>query len=180
MSSMDGPRIVVVGSTMTDLVAYAQRLPEAGETLEGTDFRTGFGGKGANQAVAAARFGASVAMVNAVGDDAYGRATLDNLAAEGIDITDVEVVPGSSGIAPIWVDGAGMNRIIIIPGANRHVRAEGAVAAVTRHRPTVVVGQFEIPQATTAGGVRRGPGRRRDDDPQPGARARRSTRSSWP
>lgn len=146
------PRIVVVGSTMTDLVAYAPRLPEAGETLEGTDFRTGFGGKGANQAVAAARFGANVAMVNAVGDDAYGRATRENLAAEGIDTTDVEVVAGSSGIAPIWVDGAGMNRIIIIPGANRHVRADAARAAVARHRPAVVVGQFEIPQAVTTAG----------------------------
>ena len=63
------PRIVVVGSTMIDLVAFADRLPEAGETRVGTRFLQGFGGKGANQAVAAARFGAAVAMVNAVGDD---------------------------------------------------------------------------------------------------------------
>jgi ribokinase len=150
--AMHGPRILVVGSTMTDLVAYAPRLPEAGETVVGTDFQTGFGGKGANQAVAAARFGAAVAMVTAVGDDAYGRSTLANLAAEGIDVTDVEVAPGSSGIAPIWVDGSGMNRIIIVPGANLAVRADAATAGVARWGPTVVVGQFEIPRsATTAG-----------------------------
>jgi ribokinase len=150
--AMHGPRILVVGSTMTDLVAYAPRLPEAGETVVGTDFQTGFGGKGANQAVAAARFGAAVAMVTAVGDDAYGRSTLANLAAEGIDVTGVEVVPGSSGIAPIWVDGSGMNRIIIVPGANLAVRADAATAGVARWGPTVVVGQFEIPRsATTAG-----------------------------
>jgi ribokinase len=151
---VDEPRILVVGSTMTDLVAYAPRLPEAGETVVGTDFQTGFGGKGANQAVAAARFGAAVAMVTAVGDDAYGQATLANLATEGVDVTDVAVVPGSSGIAPIWVDAAGMNRIIIVPGANLAVRAESAAAAVARHRPAVVVGQFEIPQAVTAAGFR--------------------------
>jgi len=105
------PSILVVGSTMIDLIAYADRLPEAGETLVGTGFRSGFGGKGANQAVAAARFGARVAMVNTVGDDGYGGETIANLEAQGVDATYVRHVPGSSGVAPIWVDGAGMNRI---------------------------------------------------------------------
>ena len=73
---MPQPSILVVGSTMIDLIAYAERLPEAGETLVGTGFRSGFGGKGANQAVAAARFGARVALVNTVGDDAYGGETI--------------------------------------------------------------------------------------------------------
>ncbi len=146
-----GPRIVVVGSTMVDLVAYADRLPGPGETLVGTRFLQGFGGKGANQAVAAARFGASVAMVTAVGDDPNGRAILDNLTAQGVATDDVAVVRGTSGVAPIWVDGAGMNRIIIIPGTNGLVAPGEAAAAVRRIRPAVVVGQFEIPQvATTA------------------------------
>ena len=147
---MTRPSILVVGSTMIDLIAYADRLPEAGETLVGTGFRSGFGGKGANQAVAAARFGARVAMVNTVGDDGYGGETIANFAAQGVDTTYVRRVPGSSGVAPIWVDGTGMNRIIIVPGANLHVPADLAVEAVAAVRPGVVVGQFEIPQAVTA------------------------------
>lgn len=147
---MPQPSILVVGSTMIDLIAYADRLPEAGETLVGTGFRSGFGGKGANQAVAAARFGARVAMVNTVGDDAYGGETIANLEAQGVDTTYVRRVAGSSGVAPIWVDGAGMNRIIIVPGANLHVSADLAREAVAAVQPAVVVGQFEIPQAVTA------------------------------
>jgi ribokinase len=145
-------RIVVVGSTMIDLVAFADRLPDAGETLVGTAFLQGFGGKGANQAVAAARLGASVAMVNAVGDDPNGRAIVANLAAEGVATDDVAVVAGTSGVAPIWVDGAGMNRIIVIPGTNGLVAPDRAAAAVRRIRPAVVLGQFEIPQAVTTAG----------------------------
>ena len=147
---MTYPSILVVGSTMIDLIAYADRLPEAGETLVGTDFRMGFGGKGANQAVAAARFGARVSMVNTVGEDSYGADYLANFAEQGVDTTFVRRVPGSSGVAPIWVDGAGMNRIIIVPGANRLVPAELAVEAVAAVSPSVVVGQFEIPQEVTA------------------------------
>jgi ribokinase len=143
------PRIVVVGSTMIDLVAFADRLPGPGETLVGTRFLQGFGGKGANQAVAAARFGAAVAMVNAVGDDPNGRAIIANLAEQGVAVDDVAILAGTSGVAPIWVDGAGMNRIIVIPGTNALVAADRAADAVRRLRPTVVVGQFEIPQATT-------------------------------
>jgi ribokinase len=144
------PRIMVVGSTMIDLVTFADRLPEPGETLVGTRFLQGFGGKGANQAVAAARFGAVVAMVNAVGDDPNGRAIIANLADQGVAVDDVAVIPGTSGVAPIWVDGAGMNRIIVIPGTNGLVAPDRAAAAVRRLRPAVVVGQFEIPQATTS------------------------------
>ncbi len=146
------PRIVVVGSTMIDLVAFADRLPEAGETVVGTRFLQGFGGKGANQAVAAARFGAAVTMVAAVGDDANGQAILANLGAQGVATVDVAVVNATSGVAPIWVDSDGMNRIIIIGGANAHVSADQASTAVERVRPAVVVGQFEIPQAATRAG----------------------------
>ena len=154
--SSPAPAIVVVGSTMIDLVAFADRLPEAGETVVGTRFLQGFGGKGANQAVAAARFGVSVAMVNAVGDDANGRAILANLAAQGVATDDVAVVAGTSGVAPIWVDGAATNRIIVIPGTNAEVAPGAAAAAVERIRPAVVLGQFVIPQATTAAAFRAG------------------------
>jgi ribokinase len=148
------PRILVVGSTMIDLITYADRLPMDGETVVGTRFQSGFGGKGANQAVIAARFGAAIAMVNAVGDDDHGTATTANLAAEGIDTRFVTRVPGSSGVAPIWVDANGTNRIIIVPGANDHVPAASAVAAVEQVRPSVVIGQFEIPQEVTAAAFR--------------------------
>ena len=148
------PTIVVVGSTMIDLVAYADRLPEAGETLIGSRFLQGFGGKGANQAVAAARFGASVRMVGAVGDDPNGRAIRANLEAQGVATDDVAIVAATSGVAPIWVDGAGMNRIIVIPGANVEVDPDAAAAAVRAARPAVVLGQFEIPQRATAAAFR--------------------------
>jgi ribokinase len=151
---MGDARILVVGSTMIDLIAYADRLPEAGETLVGKRFQMGFGGKGANQAVMAARFGAPVAMVNAVGDDSYGASHLENFKREGIDITWMRTVPGSSGVAPIWVDGAGVNRIIIVPGANDATEAAVAEAAVREFKPTIVVGQFEVPQATTLAAFR--------------------------
>jgi ribokinase len=146
---MTDDAILVVGSTMIDLVAFAQRLPDAGETVVGDRFLQGFGGKGANQAVMAARFGVRVAMVGAVGDDANGRAILDNLDVQGVDNGAIRIASGSSGVAPIWVDGAGMNRIIVIPGANELVAPDAAAAAVERIAPAVVVGQFEIPQAAT-------------------------------
>ena len=136
-------RIVVVGSTMIDLVAFAPRLPV------GTSFLQGFGGKGANQAVAAARFGADVALVGAVGADPNGQAILANLVAQQVATRDIAIAGSTSGVAPIWVDGAGMNRIIIVPGANVLVTADRAAAAVNRIRPAVVIGQFEIPQAVT-------------------------------
>ncbi|MBA2720078.1 MAG: ribokinase [Chloroflexi bacterium] len=141
--------VLVIGSTMVDLIAYAARLPEDGETVFGERFVQGFGGKGANQAVMAARFGVAVAMVGMVGDDSNGRLIVDNLGAQGVRADDVGVAAGSSGVAPIWVDASGMNQIIIIPGANRLVRPAAAAAAVERLRPAVVVGQFEIPQAAT-------------------------------
>ena len=142
--------ILVVGSTMIDLVAFAERLPDPGETVVGQRFLQGFGGKGANQAVMAARFGAAVAMVGMVGDDANGRLIIDNLRAQGIAVDDVGMAAGSSGVAPIWVDGAGMNRIIVIPGANALISPGAAAAAVHRLEPAVVVGQFEVPQPVTA------------------------------
>ena len=143
----DPPRIVVVGSTMIDLVAYANPLPRAGETVVGQSFALGFGGKGANQAVMAARLGAEVVFVNCVGDDVFGQMTLENLAREGLATTAVRVTPGSTGVAPIWVEPDGTNRIIVIPGANAAV-----TGALVREElggldgADCVVAQLEVPQ----------------------------------
>lgn len=152
-ASADRPKVVVVGSTMIDLVAYVDRVPGPGETLVGNEFQMGFGGKGANQAVMASLLGADVAMVNCLGDDAYGDMTLENFASYGIDTTHVYRVPGSSGVAPIWVEPDGTNRIIIVPGAN-HALTPGQAADAVRSLSgvSVVVGQLEIPKDVTAAG----------------------------
>ena len=146
--------VVVVGSTMTDMVAYVDRVPAAGETVVGARFVQGFGGKGANQAVMARRLGATVLMVNRVGDDALGEQTVANLRREGVDTSAVRRTPGtSSGVAPIWVEPDGTNRIIVVPGANDHLTADEARSAVESAAAVhVVVGQFEVPQEATAAG----------------------------
>lgn len=145
------PRIAVVGSTMIDLIAYAARVPHAGETIQGDDFQLGFGGKGANQAVMARLMGAEVAMVNSLGDDVFGDMTVRNFEDLGIDTTYLARVPGSSGVAPIWVEPDGTNRIICVAGANASMVPQDAAAAILALAPLdVVVGQFEIPQAVTA------------------------------
>jgi ribokinase len=146
-----GPAVAVVGSMNIDLVAYAPRSPGPGETVIGDRFQSGFGGKGANQAVMARLLGADVAFVGALGDDAYASMTLDNFARLGIDAGRVVRVAGSSGVAPIWVEADGTNRIIVVPGANDLVRADHAAAAIGAMSVLdVVVGQLEIPQAATA------------------------------
>lgn len=153
MPSTQTPRIAVVGSTMIDLVAYTDRVPGPGETLVGERFAMGFGGKGANQAVMARLLGADVAMVNCLGDDAYGDMTLENFATYGIDTTHVYRVPGASGVAPIWVEPDGTNRIIIVPGANRALTtAQAADAVRSLGDVAVVIGQLEIPQSVTTAG----------------------------
>lgn len=148
-----GPFLTVVGSTMIDQIAYADRLPERGETVIGQRFEQGFGGKGANQAVMASLIGAQVAMVNSVGDDSYGTETLANFARHGIDTTHVIRSPGASGVAPIWVEADGSNRIIVVPGANAGLTSDQAAAAVAEmDRVDAVIGQFEIDQAVTTAG----------------------------
>ena len=113
------PQIVVLGSINMDLVAVAPALPMPGETVMGSDFTTLPGGKGANQAVAAARLGADVHMVGRVGDDVFGPMLLDNLEANRVDVSDVMITPGmSSGIAVILLDGDRQNYIVGIYGAN--------------------------------------------------------------
>lgn len=148
------PVIAVVGSLNIDLVAYTARVPGAGETVIGDRFVMGFGGKGANQGVMAARLGARVSMVGAVGDDVYAGMTVDNLIAQGVDAAHVARVAGSSGVAPIWVEPDGTNRIIVVPGANDAVDQSAAAFAVRSLRPAVVIGQLEIPQAVTAASFR--------------------------
>ncbi len=155
-SSLDRPEpvIAVVGSLNIDLIAYTARVPDAGETVIGDRFVMGFGGKGANQAVMAARLGARVSMVGALGDDIYAGMTVDNLIAQGVDAAHVARVPGSSGVAPIWVEPDGTNRIIVVSGANDHVDPEAAAAAVQALDARVVIGQLEIPQQVTAAAFR--------------------------
>lgn len=132
--------VIVLGSLNLDLVARTERLPSPGETVTGSTFHEFPGGKGLNQAVAAARSGASVAMVGAIGDDAAGR-TLRRVALDdGVDDSDISTVDGvASGRAMIGVDDHAENSIIVIPGANQHV-------TLARLRPTrVVLAQLEIP-----------------------------------
>lgn len=121
----------MVGSSMIDLISRAPRLPEAGETLIGSEFKLGYGGKGANQAVMAARLGASVTAVTRLGRDVFGEGTLKNYRDQGIDTTYITFDDEkSSGVAPIWVDEAtGQNRIIIVPGANHSLRPADVRAA---------------------------------------------------
>jgi ribokinase len=144
------PRIAVVGSAVTDLTTFSDVFPRAGETLFGKRFNLGFGGKGANQAVAARLCGAEVLMVARVGNDLFGEATLKNFASYGIDTTHVQVVQGTStGVAPIFVEPNGQNRIIVVKGANEHLRPldVDAAASLLRGVDTIIL-QFEIPLET--------------------------------
>ncbi len=149
------PRIVVVGSANTDLVAFVPRVPERGETLDGDRFESGFGGKGANQAVMAHLAGADVTFVGALGDDDNGRLTRENLTAIGLsDRWVAEVAGTSSGVAQIWVEPDGTNRIVIIAGANAALDPAHAASAIELTRPAVVVAQLEVPQDVTAAAFR--------------------------
>src|SRR5690349_22987534 len=113
-----GKQIVVVGSINLDLVAATERIPIAGETVAGLTFRTFPGGKGANQAVAAARLGSSVSMLGKLGADPFGEQLRDSLEESNVNTDAVEVVAGSSGVALIVTDAAGQNAISVVAGAN--------------------------------------------------------------
>jgi ribokinase len=112
------PSVTVVGSINLDLVARCERLPEPGETVTNATFERIPGGKGANQAVAAARLGADVRFVGAVGDDEFGRLAVQALRAGGVDLSRVQVVRSPTGVAFILVDDEGENQIVVVPGAN--------------------------------------------------------------
>jgi len=123
--------VVVVGSVNLDLVAHVPRLPLAGETVTGGTFARHHGGKGANQAVAAARFGAVVRFVGAIGDDEMAPAARVALAAEGIDTAGLEVLPHTAtGVALITVDANGENQIAVAPGANAQLSGEAVRRAL--------------------------------------------------
>ncbi|MCQ8241846.1 ribokinase [Rhizosaccharibacter radicis] len=143
-------RIAVIGSNMVDLVTTIDRLPREGETLEAPGFSLGKGGKGANQAAAAAKLGAPVLMVSRVGDDLFGADTIRNFAELGIDHRHVRAVPGTtSGVAPIFVDAQGRNSILIVKGANDHLRpADVDEAAPDLLACDLILLQLEIPLDT--------------------------------
>jgi len=144
------PRIAVVGSANVDMTTFAEHFPKAGETIFGQNFDLGFGGKGANQAVAAKLCGADVFMVARVGSDLFGPATIKNFEALGIDAAHVKQVEGvSSGVAPIFVEPSGQNRIIVVKGANDRLKpADVDAASDLLKRAQCIVMQFEIPIET--------------------------------
>ncbi|ROL75593.1 ribokinase [Pseudomonas vranovensis] len=150
--------VVVVGSLNMDLVTRAQRLPRGGETLVGESFVTVPGGKGANQAVAAARLGAQVAMVGCVGDDAYGQQLRQALADEQIDCQAVSIAAGvSSGVALIVVDAASQNAIVIVAGGNGQLLPESVQRFdALLQNAEVIICQLEVPMATVAYTLERG------------------------
>ena len=142
--------IAVVGSAMIDLTAYATVIPAPGQTLEGDLFTTGFGGKGANQAVIAAHCGAEVHFVGKLGRDLFGDSIAENFKKLGIDSRYVERSDTPNGVAHIWVDANGENRIIIIPGANHEIESKKAIEAIESIAGlAVVVAQCEIQQEVT-------------------------------
>ena len=149
-------RICVVGAANMDLISYVKRLPKMGETLHGSRFHMGFGGKGANQAVMAAKLGAQVSVVTKLGRDVFGENTLENFRSFGIDCTHVLFTEEAfSGVAPIAVDEKGNNSIVIVTGANDLLSEEDIEAA----RPAIaaaqiLVCQLETPLDTTLAALR--------------------------
>lgn len=142
--------ITVIGSINIDLVAFLERVPVAGETVTGGDFRTFPGGKGANQAVGAARLGQRVHFIGRVGDDDFGAAMVENLRANGVDTSLIHRLPGlPTGTALILVEASGENRIVVIPGANgailpADIEADRRAVAAADY----VLLQLEIPPET--------------------------------
>ena len=143
-------RIAVVGSANIDLTTFTDRFPKPGETIFGQKFDLGFGGKGANQAVASRLCGADVFMVARVGSDLFGPATIQNFQKLGIDATHVKQIDGvSSGVAPIFVEPNGQNRIFVVKGANDLLKpADVDAAADLLKSVDCIVLQFEIPLET--------------------------------
>jgi ribokinase len=153
---MSTPRIAVIGSANTDLTTFTDVFPRPGETLFGKNFEMGFGGKGANQAVAARLCGADVLMVAKVGRDLFGQATIDNFTSFGIDTKHVQIVDDApTGVAPIFVEANGQNRIIVVKGANdRLTPADVDAAAADLRQVDTIILQFEIPLQTIYHAIR--------------------------
>jgi ribokinase len=150
------PHIVVIGSANIDLTTFTDQFPRPGETIFGRDFSLGFGGKSANQAVAARLCGADVTMIARVGDDMFGEATIQNFKSFGIDTSRVLITPGvSTGVAPIFVESSGQNRILVVKGANDRLTPEDVYAAkdVILSSDKVALG-LEIPLLTSIKALR--------------------------
>jgi ribokinase len=145
------PKICVVGSSNIDLISKVPRLPKLGETLVGRSFHLGYGGKGANQAVMAAKLGAQVTMVTKLGRDVFGDGTLKNYSEQGIDTTHVMFDDKLfSGVAPIFVDDNAQNFIVIVPGANMGLSpADAQAARQVILDSDILICQLEIPMETT-------------------------------
>ena len=155
MKSFADTKIAVIGSTMMDLTVYADILPAAGETRFGESFTTGFGGKGANQAVMAARTGATVTMITGIGNDGFGDESLQNFKNSRMDTSSVLRLDTHTGVAHIWVDGQGQNRISIVPGANFKLTPQDAIDEVSKLKNvSVLIAQCEIPQEVTLAAFR--------------------------
>ena len=156
---MSPARVIVVGSVNADMVVRAERLPAPGETVTGGRFSRHGGGKGANQAVAAARLGARVAMVGAVGDDDLGQEALALLEHEGIDVSGVARLDAPTGVALIAVDAAGENQIAVASGANAELDAAAVERTVLDAGAAAVLLSQEVPEDAVLAGVRaaRGP-----------------------
>lgn len=142
-----------MGSVNLDLVARVERLPRPGETVTGGTFERVPGGKGANQAVAAARLGAAVALVGCVGDDDFAREAVASLREAGVDVGGVRAVPGATGVALVVVDADGENTIAVAPGANALLRPED----VDVGEADAVLCQLEIPLEVVAAAAERAP-----------------------
>lgn len=153
---MTRPKISVVGASNLDLISFVPRLPRMGETLHGSRFHMGYGGKGANQAVMAAKLGGDVAMVTKLGRDIFGQNTLKNFESWGIDTQHVLFTDDAfSGVAPIAVDPDGHNAIIIVTGANDLLTEEEIEAArSTIAASEILVCQLEIPVEITLAALR--------------------------
>ncbi|GAA1764269.1 ribokinase [Streptomonospora arabica] len=150
------PRIAVFGSVNTDLVAYVEAAPGRGETVTGTSFAQVPGGKGANQAVAAARAGADTAFLGAVGDDAFGTQLRTNLVECGVEVSRLRTVAGASGVAHIVVEADGANSIIVVPGANGEVTGllDGDAALIEGSAALLL--QLELPMEGVVAAARAG------------------------
>lgn len=150
------PVIAIVGSTSMDLTCYADVLPSPGQTLFGNSFTTGFGGKGANQAVMASLAGAQVYMVGSIGTDMFGQSCIENFKNQKVNSDFVKVSDLPTGVAHIWVDATGENRIIVVPGANHDFDEKFATDAVSAiPNLSIVLGQCEVPQSVTASAFKR-------------------------
>lgn len=149
---MSAPAVCVLGSANMDLVAYVDRYPRLGETVTGDRFTTVPGGKGANQAIAAARAGASVTMIGAVGRDAFGSQVRDTLRTAGVGLDLLREVDGPTGTAHITVDADGGNAIVVVPSANGTMRELTAADEETIAAADVLLMQLELPlEIVTAG-----------------------------